>query len=226
MFGRKPPHLYLLSPSLFSHPLPPPTLLDSFCIHAGRILNRFTKDQSQADESLPITLFDTVQCVLYCIAVLLLICISIPYLIIMMPFLIYLFNFARDKYLVNSIEIKRLEAISRSPIYVDFSSALEGLVTLRGYGLENAAERSFQSQLNRNSRAWFSFLMVSRWLGFRLDLESSVLLIVVVFVGVALRDTIDVGLIGFTIVYTLSLSGLLQWTVRQVLFVALQSTLF
>ena len=134
----------------------------------------------------------------------------------MMPFLFYLFNYARNKYVVNSIEIKRLEAISRSPIYVDFSSALEGLVTLRGYRLEKAAERSFQQQLDRNSRAWFSFLMVSRWLGFRLDLESSIVLICVVFVAVALRDTIDIGLIGFTIVYTLSLAGLLQWTVRQV----------
>jgi ABC-type multidrug transport system fused ATPase/permease subunit len=179
-------------------------------------LNRFTKDQSQADENLPITLFDTLQSALYCVSVLLLICISIPYLIIIMPFLIYLFNYARNKYLVNSIEIKRLEAISRSPIYVDFSSALEGLVTLRGYRLEKAAERSFQQQLDRNSRAWFSFLMVSRWLGFRLDLESSVVLIVVVFVAVALREKIDIGLIGFTIIYTLSLAGLLQWTVRQV----------
>ena len=63
----------------------------------------------------------------------------------------------------------------------------------------------------------FLFLRYNRWLGFRLDVESSIVLICVVFVAVSLRDTVDVGLIGFTIVYTLSLSGLLQWTVRQVL---------
>ena len=129
----------------------------------GRILNRFTKDQSQADEALPITLFDSLQSAFYCISVLLLICVSIPYLIILMPFLILLFDFVRNKYLINSIEIKRLEAISRSPIYVDFSSALEGLVTLRGYKLEKATVKSFQKQLDINTRAWFSFLMVSRW---------------------------------------------------------------
>jgi hypothetical protein len=38
---------------------------------------------------------------------------------------------------------------------------------------------------------------------------------------VALRDTIDIGLIGFTIIYTLSLSGLLQWTVRQVQYISI-----
>ena len=63
----------------------------------------------------------------------------------------------------------------------------------------------------------FLLLRYNRWLGFRLDVESSIVLICVVFVAVSLRDTVDVGLIGFTIVYTLSLSGLLQWTVRQVL---------
>ena len=130
---------------------------------SGRILNRFTKDQSQADEALPITLFDSLQSVFYCVSVLLLICVSIPYLIILMPFLIIMFDFVRQKYLLNSIEIKRLEAISRSPIYVDFSSTLEGLVTLRGYQLESTATKSFQSQLDRNTRAYFSFLMVSRY---------------------------------------------------------------
>ena len=74
-----------------------------------------------------------------------------------------MFDFVRNKYLLNSIEIKRLEAISRSPIYVDFSSTLEGLVTLRGYQLEKTATNSFQSQLDRNTRAYFSFLMVSRY---------------------------------------------------------------
>jgi ABC-type multidrug transport system fused ATPase/permease subunit len=40
-------------------------------------------------------------------------------------------------------------------------------------------------------------------------------LIAISIVAVILQDSIDVGLLGFALVYTMSLSGLLQWTVRQ-----------
>ena len=140
-------------------------------------------------------------------------CVAEPWLVLLMPFLLGAFLIVRRKYMKSSMEIKRLEAVSRSPIYADFSAVLEGLVTLRAYNLEQAATASFQRQLDTNIRAWFSFLYVSRWLGFRLDSICAVLMVCVALVSVALRDTIDVGLLSFAIVYTLSLSGLLQWTV-------------
>lgn len=132
-----------------------------------------------------------------------------------MPFLLGYFIFVRQKYLKCATELKRLDAVSRSPIYADFSATLEGLTTLRAYRLEAAATASFQRQLNTNIRAWFSFLYVSRWLGFRLDGCCSILVIIVSLLSAAMRDVVDVGLLSFAVVYTLSLSGLLQWTVRQ-----------
>lgn len=41
------------------------------------------------------------------------------------------------------------------------------------------------------------------------------ILIIMVFLSAALKGQYDVGLIGFALVYTLSLSGLAQWSVRQ-----------
>jgi ABC-type multidrug transport system fused ATPase/permease subunit len=190
----------------------------------GRILNRFAKDQSLADEFLPVTLFDALQGGLFCLASLILICIAEPWLVILMPFLLASFLYFRRKYMKSSMEIKRIEAVTRSPIYADFSAVLEGLQTLRAYDLEHAATVSFEQQLDTNIRAWFSFLYVSRWLGFRLDSTCAVLMIVVSLVSVALRDVMDVGLLSFAIVYTLSLSGLLQWTVRQSAEVETQMT--
>eukprot|EP00953_Heterococcus_sp_UTEX-ZZ885_P022104 12272-Heterococcus_DN1.PRE.2 len=42
-----------------------------------------------------------------------------------------LFWFARRRYLASSREIKRLEAVSRSPVYAEFGATLNGLTTLR-----------------------------------------------------------------------------------------------
>ena len=114
--------------------------------------------------------------------------------------------------------------MSRSAIYADFSATLEGLVTLHTYKLREVFTRLFLHQIDVNGQAYFSFLMVSRWLGFRLDSMCTFMLIIVALLAVALRRSVDVGLIGFALVYTMSLSGLFQWTVRQSAEVEAQMT--
>ena len=98
--------------------------------------------------------------------------------------------------MASTREIKRWEAVTRSPIYSDFSATLEGLITLRAYKLQAPVTNLFLHQIDINSRAWFSFLMSSRWLGFRLDMESAAILAFVSLFAVWLRNQIDVGLIG------------------------------
>lgn len=190
----------------------------------GRILNRFSKDQNLVDEMLPITFFTFMTTAVYCFAAVILVCVVIPYLTVLIPVLGYVFLHTRRKYILASREVKRMEAVTRSPIYADFSATIEGLVTLRAYKLEHSVTKFFQQQIDENAKAWFSFLMCSRWLGIRLDLETAVILSFVSIVSVALRDTIDVGLLGFALVYTMSLSGIFQWAVRQSAEVETQMT--
>lgn len=158
----------------------------------GRILNRFTRDLGQVDELLPQTIFDCLAIFAFCIGTLVLICVVIPYLLLLMPPILAMFIYVRTRYVKSSRELKRLEAVSRSPIYADFSATLDGLSTLKAYGLRRVCTESFHRQIDRNSRVWYAFLMVSRWLGFRLDMESALVLVVVVFVAISLRTSIDV----------------------------------
>lgn len=102
----------------------------------------------------------------------------------------------------------------------------------------------FISLLDDNGRAWFSFLLVSRYLGFRLDVLCAIFLLALCVAAVSitpftttsrggclqggvsflfcgcvlkvfLRDSVDEGLIALGLTYSLALSGLLQWAVRQ-----------
>ena len=190
----------------------------------GRILNRFAKDQNLVDETLPTTFFSFAESFVFSMSAIILVCISIPWLILVMPILGIHFIYLRQKYLASTREIKRIEATTRSPIYSDFSATLDGIITLRAYQLEQRASYLFQYQLDQNGQVYFSFLMAARWLGFRLDMETSIVLILVAFLAVILRDSIDPGLIGFTLVYTMQLSGLFQWAVRLSVEVETQMT--
>ena len=181
----------------------------------GRILNRFAKDQNQVDEMLPITMFVVWDVGLLVVSSVILVCITFWYMIFLLPTLFYLFARLRSRFLRTSREIKRLEAVTRSPIYSDFSATLDGLITLRAYRLQNTASRRFQHHVDLNGRAWFSFLMCSRWLGFRLDLLSNLFLVFVAYLAAILGSGANLGLIGFALVYSINLAGVMQWMVRQ-----------
>jgi ABC-type multidrug transport system fused ATPase/permease subunit len=165
----------------------------------GRILNRFAKDQNQVDEMFPSTFFDFVQCTLFCFSAIILVCASMPWLVLLMPPLWYAFLHFRSIYVTSSREIKRIEALTRSPIYADFSAALEGLHTLRAYGLQKRITSSFRQQLDANMRVWNAYLMISRWIGFRLDFLCTFILIAMAFLCALLKGSVDVGLVGFAL---------------------------
>ena len=48
--------------------------------------------------------------------------------------LIVLFYFVRTRYIVCSREVKRWEAVSRSPVYAFFAQSIKGLPTIRSFG--------------------------------------------------------------------------------------------
>jgi ATP-binding cassette subfamily C (CFTR/MRP) protein 4 len=77
-------------------------------------------------------------------------------------------------YLKASREIKRVEATKRSPKYSLVSSSLVGLPTIRSRGASERFETIMSDLQDNHSRAYLTFILTSRWLGFRLDLISTV----------------------------------------------------
>ncbi len=180
----------------------------------GRILNRFSKDQSQADELLPSTLFDCYNCTMICAGAIVLVCVAMPIILVSIPPLLLLFVTYRRKYMASMREIKRIEAITRSPIYAGFSATLEGLTSIRAYKLQQKMSTIFCDFLDENGRAWWSYLMASRWFGFRMDSTAIIFLMLTSYGSVYYSDVVDLGLLGFALVYSMNLAGLMQWTVR------------
>ena len=162
------------------------------------------------------TLFDFLQCVFSILATLLISCIVIPWILLMLPIVAVSFWYLRRYFVATSRQIKRLEATSRSPVYSQFSSTLDGLSQLRSYKVQDLFMDKFTVLQNTNTRIYFAFFVTSRWLGIRLDLLSSCFVIVIAFLSVGFKESFaSVGLIGLVLSYALQLLGLVQWCVRQ-----------
>jgi ATP-binding cassette subfamily C (CFTR/MRP) protein 4 len=194
----------LHAPMLFFHSNP-----------SGRILNRFSKDISFLDELLPFTMFDFLQTAFVVLGAVVIMAVGIVWvLLIVAPLLVY-FVWVRGMYVSAAREIKRVEAISRSPIFAQFSATLSGLTTIRAFHVERDFSQAFLQKLDENGRGFFSFLACARWVGVRVDGISSMLLVVCVFVAAITKGKIAAALVGLAISYSLQLAGLFQWCVRQ-----------
>ncbi|XP_070711624.1 ATP-binding cassette sub-family C member 4-like [Pempheris klunzingeri] len=181
----------------------------------GRILNRFSKDISQMDSTLPITFVDFYQLFLQNIGVVAVSASVIPLILIPVVPLVLIFLYLRRFYLHTSRDVKRLESTTRSPVFSHLSSSLQGLWTIRALRAEERLKKAFDAHQDLHSEAWFLFLMTSRWFALRLDSICSLFITSATFGCILLRDGLEAGEVGLVLTYAVTLVGNFQWTMRQ-----------
>ncbi|CAF3389726.1 unnamed protein product [Rotaria sp. Silwood1] len=182
---------------------------------SGRILNRASKDQQVLDESLPMALMDTMQNLLKTLGSITVIGIANPWVLLILIPLVPTVLWLRRFYMRSSRELKRLESVTRSPIYALFSSSLDGLTSIRAFDTQGDFLNMFMERIDTNSRAYFVVFTTARWFGLRLDLMTSLLTLVTAILAVALRHQIDPSAAALSISYCITLTGLFQWGIRQ-----------
>lgn len=133
---------------------------------------------------MPYTLYDFLQSGLLCLAAIVVGCIAVPYLLILAGPLAFAFAYYRRAFVRNAQEVKRLDAISRSPLFAEVSASLVGAKTIRAFRAVPFMERKFLRLLDENGKCNYLFLVLSRWLGFRLDTLSFLFLAVLALLSV------------------------------------------
>lgn len=185
---------------------------------SGRVLNRFSKDLGVIDEQLPTVSFDSLQAGMMVVGALVLLCVVVPVILPIFVPLIAAFIFIQRRYLRTSRELKRFEAVTRSPVYSQFTNILNGLTVIRVFRTQETFRRSFLELLTINLSWWYNWICSARWIGFRLDLLVALLMTAAPLLMVGLRNSLgedNVKLVGLALSQSLYLAGLLQWMVRQ-----------
>ncbi|XP_058066855.1 probable multidrug resistance-associated protein lethal(2)03659 [Anopheles bellator] len=180
---------------------------------SGRILNRFSKDMGQIDEYLPSVTVDVIQIFLSLIGIVVVVAIVNPYNLIPTVAIGVIFYFMRAFYLLSSRNIKRVEAITRSPIYSHLSASLSGLSTIRAFGAEKVLVHEFDSHQDLNSSAFYLFISTSRAFGFYLDVFCVIYIAIVTLTFFISGDS--GGNVGLAITQALGMTGMVQWGMRQ-----------
>lgn len=146
------------------------------------------------------------------------ICASTPIFAVLIIPLGALYLWIQKYYLRTSRELKRLDSISRSPIYAHFQESLSGISTIRAYrqtkrfGLEN------EWRVDANLRAYFPSISANRWLAVRLEFIGSIIILAAAsfaIISVTVGSGLSAGMIGLAMSYALQITQSLNWIVRQ-----------
>ena len=88
--------------------------------------------------------------------------------IVIVPIAI-IFYFVQKIYVNTARQLKRLESVSRSPIYSHFGETLSGASTIRAFGLQNKFTLQSEALVDKNQICYFPTIMANRWLAVRLE---------------------------------------------------------
>jgi len=185
----------------------------------GRILNRFSADVGSNDDLLPQTLFDFLVIFFMALGTVVTTAVILPFTIIALPPLMYYFLYLRRVFVTSTRELKRLEGLSRSPIFAMLSESLSGMATIRANDSIDYFNKKFESAHDSHTKTFFYYMACSRWVGFRMDSIVFLLLCLVSFLSVLMHEKgwfdIDPPLFGLSISLLVQLAGIFQWCFRQ-----------
>lgn len=181
----------------------------------GRVINRFSHDLDDVDVQLPFGLETLLQNMMLILVALVLTAMVFPwFMLALVPIFIFYFYVVRYFSPVQR-ELKRLDNISRSPVLSLLTATFQGLPTIHAFQKSLVFRRNFSHLLNNNSECFYAFWVASRWFAFRLDFVTIAMICTVAFLSVGLRGTVAPELIGLALLYTSSVSGMFQFTTRQ-----------
>lgn len=182
----------------------------------GRILNRFSNDIYKVDSILGRSFSQFFVNAIKVVFVVIVICITTWQFVFIIVPLSVLYIYYQQYYLRTSRELRRLDSITRSPIYSQFQETLGGIATIRGYNQQPRFRHINQCRVDNNMSAFYPSINANRWLAFRLETIGSVIILGAGTLSIfRLRQgTLTAGMVGLSLSYALQITQTLNWIVR------------
>jgi ABC-type multidrug transport system fused ATPase/permease subunit len=178
---------------------------------AGRIITRFSKDIDFIDIQLPQLVEQTINFGFILIGLIASIAVGTPYVLIIFAVAGIGFGALTLHYRKTSIQVQRLEALSRAPIFSHFNETLEGSATIRAYGMGPIFRVANMNKIDANTVDFLALRYCSAWFGLTLDMIGNLFVVASYIVMILVRtyapNSIAVGYIIFAVSNTGGISS-------------------
>eukprot|EP00250_Pteridium_aquilinum_P010315 c19292_g1_i1 orf=266-5158(-) len=185
----------------------------------GRIINRFARDTGDIDRSIANSANMFLGSMFQLSSTFVMIGVVntaslwaiLPLLIVFYAIYLYYQSTAR--------EVKRLDSITRSPVYAQFGEALTGLVTIRAYKAYDRMAKVNGNTMDNNLRFTLVNISANRWLGIRLECLGGLMIWMTATFAVLANERANqasfASQMGLLLSYALNITNLMTSTLRQ-----------
>ncbi|MBZ3874542.1 Canalicular multispecific organic anion transporter 1 [Sciurus carolinensis] len=180
----------------------------------GRIVNRFAGDISTMDDTLPQTFRSWILCFLSILSTIIMICMATPVFTIIVIPLGIIYVSIQVFYVATSRQLRRLDSVTRSPIYSHFSETVLGLPVIRAFEHQKRFKKQNEVGIDINQKCVFSWIVSNRWLAIRLELTGNLIIFSSALLLVIYKDTLSGDTVGFVLSNALNITQTLNWLVR------------
>jgi ABC-type multidrug transport system fused ATPase/permease subunit len=194
----------------------------------GRVLNRFTYDMDVVDIVLTQNMGMLMISVSWYVAGVVVMCTILPWVgFALLPVSVFYWVLMLH-YRKSGADLQRLDAVSRSPIQamvtegktcIPWSFArrsigllhiffeypgLDGCATIRVFRQEPTFISKYRSMVDLNSSALLNFVSAQRWLGVRIEVMGSIVVLISSVLVISLNESLglDAGIIGLLILWS------------------------
>lgn len=173
--------------------------------------SRFSKDLQIVDQTIAMTAARWIESIIGVMTIVVLITFVTPKFLIVAIFLSVFYATVAVLYIKAARKLKRLEAGQRSPLYQHFSETLNGVTTIRAYGLESLFIRYNEQKIDAHNRPFFALLACTRWLGLRINFAGALVAFFASAFIVINIDTIEPSAAGLSLSYALNFNETILW---------------
>uniref|UniRef100_A0A803XV74 Multidrug resistance-associated protein 1 n=1 Tax=Meleagris gallopavo TaxID=9103 RepID=A0A803XV74_MELGA len=164
---------------------------------SGNLVNRFSKEIDTIDSTIPpiIKMFmgSTFNVIGACIIILL----ATPIAAVIIPPLGLVYLLVQRFYVATSRQLKRLESVSRSPVYSHFNETLLGVSVIRAFEEQKRFIKQNDIKVDENQKMCYVFLYC-RWLAVRLEFVGNCIVLFAALFAVIARNKLSPGLVGLS----------------------------
>uniref|UniRef100_A0A671V6B7 ABC-type glutathione-S-conjugate transporter n=1 Tax=Sparus aurata TaxID=8175 RepID=A0A671V6B7_SPAAU len=184
------------------------------CTPSGNLLNRFAKEIDAIDCMVPEGLKMMLSYVFKLMEVCIIVLMATPFAAVIILPLAFLYAFVQSFYVATSCQLRRLEAVSRSPIYTHFNETVQGASVIRAFGEQPRFILQANQRVDFNQTSYFPRFVATRWLAVNLEFVGNGVVLAAAILSVMGKSTLSPGIVGLAVSHSLQVTGILSWIVR------------
>uniref|UniRef100_A0A669EZI3 ABC-type glutathione-S-conjugate transporter n=1 Tax=Oreochromis niloticus TaxID=8128 RepID=A0A669EZI3_ORENI len=181
---------------------------------SGNLLNRFAKEIDAIDCMVPEGLKMMLSYVFKLMEVCIIVLMATPFAAVIILPLSFLYAFVQSFYVATSCQLRRLEAVSRSPIYTHFNETVQGASVIRAFGEQSRFILQANDRVDFNQTSYFPRFVATRWLAVNLEFVGNGVVLAAAILSVMGKSTLSPGIVGLAVSHSLQVTGILSWIVR------------